>query len=258
MDNLMQSRRQNKTNPETETMDEKGKRRAILLFTHTCRQEVRRKQFTRNLGRCGNQKLAEQFINRAAKTAHRTGFEVVIYDTNRQMGDTFGERFSNAFHDLFDQGYDHIVAIGNDTPALSELHIKEAFQCLENRKAVIGPSADGGAYLIGLSKAMFDQTAFNTVAWETSQVCAHLQAYLEIKNIAISCLETLHDVDSAADLRFLLNKGAVNRAIWHFMSTIASILASFNPTRSTLFILHFTSVILPLDLGRSPPLLLAS
>jgi len=253
MDMLIQKQRGNKIKPETENEAGNDISQAILYFTHTTKLEGLRKQLATKLGRRGNQKLAEQFIHQAAKTAHRTGYDVVMYDTHRQTGDTFGERLSNAFQDLFDQGYDHVVAIGNDTPALKETHIQQAFQHLENQKATIGPSSDGGAYLIGLSKAMFDQTSFNAVAWETSQVYEDLQAYLAAQNASCSCLEILQDVDSAADLRLLLNKRFVNRAIWRFVSALVSILASFNPTRSTFVISGFTSVNLPLNLGRAPP-----
>lgn len=248
-----QTQRQNNITPETQNVAGDDIRQAILLFTHTTKQEGSRKQFATKLGRRGNKKLAEQFIHHAVKTVYRTGFDVVIYDTHRQTGDTFGERFSNAFQDLFDQGYDHVVAIGNDTPALDEQHIHQAFQALEKQKVATGPSTDGGAYLIGLSKAMFDQTSFNALAWETSQVFMDLQAYSAAQNAGFFCLETLQDVDSEADLRLLLNKRFINSAIWRFMSALASILASFNPTKSTFVLAGLTSVILPLNLGRAPP-----
>ena len=80
-----------------------------------------------------------------------------------QTGDGLGERLKNAFTDAFEQGFSKVVAIGSDSPDLPESFLRQAFEELDSHDAVVGPSSDGGYYLIGFSEGSFAPGTFERV-----------------------------------------------------------------------------------------------
>ena len=121
---------------------------AILFFSHSKKQQADDKKI-HSVGAV-NRKISSLFIRKSLKTAQRSGYPVYWIDANRQRGDTFGERFANAYQQLFHKGYQKVIAIGNDCPTLTVKDIYQAATSLESNKPVLGPSKDGGVYLRGL------------------------------------------------------------------------------------------------------------
>ena len=121
-----------------------------------------------------------------------------------QTGDDLGERMKNAFENAFAEGFSKVVAIGSDSPDLPGDFLREALGALESHEAVVGPSSDGGYYLIGFSRASFLPEAFAGIAWSTSAACAQTLALLERHGRSTHFLPEWHDVDTAADLDLLL------------------------------------------------------
>ena len=72
-----------------------------------------------------------------------------------QSGEDLGERMKNIFSSCFSEGSQSVVVIGSDIPDLPAWIIEEAFFSLDDHDAVIGPSSDGGYYLIGFRKEAF-------------------------------------------------------------------------------------------------------
>ena len=81
-----------------------------------------------------------------------------------------GERMERAFQQAFDEGYERVVLIGSDIPDLPPPVIKEALRSLKSNDAVIGPSRDGGYYLIGFNDNSFLPAVFAGIAWSTRTV----------------------------------------------------------------------------------------
>jgi rSAM/selenodomain-associated transferase 1 len=117
-----------------------------------------------------------------------------------QAGNGLGERLKNAFIDAFDQGFSKVIAIGSDSPDLPESFLREAFEKLESHDAVIGPSSDGGYYLIGFSENSFVSEAFDSIAWSTSAVFDQTQMRLKTHQLNVHLLPQWHDVDTYSDL----------------------------------------------------------
>jgi rSAM/selenodomain-associated transferase 1 len=112
-----------------------------------------------------------------------------------QNGNDLGSRLHNAFEDQF-MNHDRIVVIGTDSPDLPTGRIQEAFLSLQNHDAVIGPTEDGGYYLLGLSKMI--PTVFETIPWSTNEV---FQKTLEkLHGYKTHVLESHYDVDVIEDL----------------------------------------------------------
>lgn len=81
------------------------------------------------------------------------GFAPGSITTHRQRGDGLGPRMLRAFAETFAAGYERIVIIGTDHPTLPPAFVGEAFRALSEPFTVaLGPSTDGGYYLLGLNE----------------------------------------------------------------------------------------------------------
>ncbi|MFQ5647493.1 MAG: TIGR04282 family arsenosugar biosynthesis glycosyltransferase [bacterium] len=115
-----------------------------------------------------------------------------------QKGDDLGERMHNFFVWGYNQGYRKMVLLGSDQPTLPPNRISRAFELLDRFPAVLGPSMDGGYYLIGLRKP--DRSLFTDIAWGESGV---LEATVSRLGSSFGLLEPWYDVDRPEDLEFL-------------------------------------------------------
>ena len=95
-------------------------------------------------------------------------------------------------------GADRTVVIGTDCPALTAGHLERAFQALETSDAVLGPTHDGGYYLIGLRRP--EPELFSEIAWSTEAVLTQTRSAADGLGLRVALLDTLHDLDNADDL----------------------------------------------------------
>ena len=115
-----------------------------------------------------------------------------------QRGDELGERMINAFEHVFHLGCKIICIIGSDCYELQSEHISEAFQQLKSNDVVVGPTIDGGYYLLGMKQ--LHQPVFQSKEWGTSSVYDDTIADLKQANLSYSSLPTLNDIDLVDDL----------------------------------------------------------
>ncbi|MBL7798188.1 MAG: TIGR04282 family arsenosugar biosynthesis glycosyltransferase [Saprospiraceae bacterium] len=116
-----------------------------------------------------------------------------------QHGPDLGARMAGAFRQSFADGADRAVIIGSDCPELDGVLLNEAFSLLERHDFVLGPTPDGGYYLLGMRA--FEPSVFEGIAWSTESVRA---ATLEkIGGLGKTCalLPERSDVDTEADWR---------------------------------------------------------
>ncbi|MEZ7494138.1 DUF2064 domain-containing protein [Leeuwenhoekiella aequorea] len=122
-----------------------------------------------------------------------------------QSGDGFGGKFINEINKLFARGYENIITIGNDSPHLNASHIQEAAKRLIKSPLVLGPSRDGGFYLMGLQKSHFNAESFLRLPWQTASLSTSIIRLLNTKKIEVTLLEPLNDLDSEKDIEAILN-----------------------------------------------------
>lgn len=92
-----------------------------------------------------------------------------------------------------------VCIIGADIPDIRPAHIARAFRTLGNHDASFGPAPDGGYWLIGLKRTRaIPQGFLQNVRWSSPHALADSRATLPGMRIALT--DTLHDVDTAADL----------------------------------------------------------
>lgn len=121
-----------------------------------------------------------------------------------QRGQTFGDRVRNAFADARDRGYRQIVVVPGDVPGLRARHLRDAFRRFRTATTVLGPSPDGGVYLLGI-RGDFDPVLAG-VPWCTRSVCARLAANARVAAL----LAPVADLDSHPHLRALRNDPAID------------------------------------------------
>lgn len=128
----------------------------------------------------------------------------ILYTSQR--GSDLGSRMYNAFAECFAEGLRSAVIIGSDIPDLPRGFIEEAFEALDGHDAVIGPSRDGGYYLIGFSKNSFCQSVFENMAWSTEGVFEETLQRLRQEEVSVHVLPAWRDVDTCEDLHVLMRE----------------------------------------------------
>lgn len=119
---------------------------------------------------------------------------------HQQQGNNIGSKMAHAFETVFRQGYDEAILIGTDIPELSRKIIQEAFLQFNGYSTVIGPSLDGGYYLIGMKKESFSKSVFENIDWSSSKVLEQTCHKLVQCGNSYALVETLDDIDTPEDL----------------------------------------------------------
>jgi len=125
------------------------------------------------------------------------GEEGLVFVPQPQAG--LGERLEQLFSWAFAQGMERVLALGSDSPSLPAALVDDALALLEEREVVIGPSTDGGYYLIGLRRPA--PALFAGIAWSTGQVLAQTLERLEGRSLGL--LPIWYDVDTPQDAGLL-------------------------------------------------------
>jgi len=146
----------------------------------------------------------QQLISETERISASSGVDVIWVDEKKQQGNSFGSRFTKAFQEVFDAGYDNVISIGNDCPYLTSEILEKAIQNIQRKDMVLGPDQDGGAYLIGLSKSVFDPEAFEALSWQKESLFSELLAYSFQNEQSLECLAQLNDVNRIQDVLKLI------------------------------------------------------
>ena len=108
-----------------------------------------------------------------------------------------GERMSRMFTRAFEQA-GRAVVIGTDTPAVGAKTVARALAALDTADVVLGPSRDGGYYLMATREDRPE--LFAGIEWSTHSVLAETAARARTSGLRITFLEVESDIDTAADL----------------------------------------------------------
>jgi hypothetical protein len=210
----------------------------ILFFT---RYPEKGKTKTRLIGELGadgaallHKKLTERVFMQADLLRQRSGIETAVYFCGgsskkmtswlgpihcvEQMSGDLGQKMRAAFEHSFAGGAETAILIGSDIPDISAELLQHAFNALLTKEMVIGPSRDGGYYLIGMT-ARAARTCepggmppllpllFDKMRWSTGELFEDTIFRLESAGYESALLPTLRDIDIPADLSFAKEKG---------------------------------------------------
>lgn len=136
-----------------------------------------------------------------------------------QTGEDLGARMDHAISHVLSLGFDACVLIGADLPLLTAGHLRAAFSALEKNDMTLGPTSDGGYYLIGLRRpcsAVFCGQQYSTASVFENTMTAAISA-----GLTCSSAPLCDDVDTPEDLKSLW------RTISHGNSFTARCLQAF-------------------------------
>jgi rSAM/selenodomain-associated transferase 1 len=121
-----------------------------------------------------------------------------------QVGDDLGARMRHAFEAVLGMGYRRAVLTGSDLPTIPAAVYAEALAKLNAHDLVLGPSRDGGYYLIGLRKTVPE--LFAGVPWSTAQVFDVTMEKAHNLRLTVAVLPPGRDVDTIEDVRALIDE----------------------------------------------------
>ena len=124
-------------------------------------------------------------------------WENSLFEKKLQKGADLGERMHHAFDTAFNKGYKKVLIIGSDLFDLTSSLITSAFEALETYDISIGPSLDGGYYLLGMKK--LQPEVFKNKKWGTDSVLEN--TLQDLKKQKIKLLKALNDIDTLEDLQ---------------------------------------------------------
>jgi len=172
---------------------------AILVFANSAKTEMLHKPIPEG------EVLFEALTAETLKKVKQTGLPYFQSTEKQQNGTSFGERFVNAIQDLFSKGYDNIITIGNDSPQLKTAHLIKTHHLLQQGKTVLGPTFDGGFYLMGLNKDNFNAKLFKELPWQQLSLFNKISLLFHQNKLHLFKLPVFQDIDVKKDLFGLLN-----------------------------------------------------
>lgn len=115
-----------------------------------------------------------------------------------QQGPDLGTRMQRAMQDASDDGCSPVLLTGTDLPTLPRANLVEGLKLAKVHDVVLGPTADGGYYLIALRKMVPD--LFQGPAWSTPSVFADTRKKVEAAGLTLGLLPECRDLDQPDDL----------------------------------------------------------
>ena len=116
-----------------------------------------------------------------------------------QVGNGLSTRLTHTFQHLLDMGHEGVIATDSDSPTLPTGYLQQALDCLvaSDADVVLGPSDDGGYYLIGLRQ--LHGALFDAMPWSTPRVYDETLRRAAQLGLRVTSLPGWYDVDTAAE-----------------------------------------------------------
>ena len=201
-------------------------RQCILFFTKWPQAGQVKTRLSKDVGAEHGTRLYTLFVEDLAETLGRCQAQIIccFHPPQReeafrgwlgsgfrylaQEGQGLGERLEHAFVHAYSLGFDRVIVIGSDSPDLPTSLLDRALGSLQSHDAVIGPSDDGGYYLIGFHVDTFCPSVFRDIEWSTEQVFDQTLRHLNQSEVDIQRLPQWQDVDTGPDLDQLVRRHA--------------------------------------------------
>lgn len=122
----------------------------------------------------------------------------IKWQSRVQIQADLGERMREVLQEGI-EAYGAAAVLGTDIPAIDVGVLREVFRALQAGEQVVGPSLDGGFYLLGLREMPAD--LFKGIEWGTDGVYAKLMENAGLLDIKLESLPTLSDCDHIEELK---------------------------------------------------------
>ena len=200
-------------------MDRRRDQPTLLVFTLGARRETRRRRLLPAAMRPLEQRLHQTCLDATLAAGRAAGCRLEVSspldlalpaDVRRrpQRGPDFGSRLERAVGEALADRDGPLVLVGSDVPDLAAEHLRRTLEALEEdpERVVIGPSPDGGFYLLATARPLGE--VFSAVRWRCRQTLRSLMRALREQGRSIVLLPALADLDRRADLEHWLATSA--------------------------------------------------
>ena len=141
---------------------------------------------------------ADKFVFYSDTINENDQWSAADYYKKLQFNGDLGQRMAAAFQEAFSLGYQSVCIIGSDCYELTSAIISEAFSKLSDHDVVIGPTHDGGYYLLGMK--LLYKPLFLNKSWSTDSVFSDTINDFDTLSLTSYRLIKLSDVDEEKDL----------------------------------------------------------
>lgn len=119
-----------------------------------------------------------------------------------QKGEDLGEKMYRVIRKVMSLGYESVILTGSDLPRMGKEHMESGFSVLEDHDIAIGPTSDGGYYLIGMKQPC--REVFRVEGYGGSNVFENTVMAAKNAGLSVGLALPCDDVDTPEDLRELL------------------------------------------------------
>lgn len=171
-----------------------------------------------------------------------------------QAGKGFGERLAGAVALASRRSEGPVLVVGTDVPGLTAGHLRQALALLleDPGRVVLGPSPDGGIYLLAAARPL--DALLPGIRWCCAQTLASLRSALAAAEIQVTLLPLLADLDRPADLAaWLAQKREARDVWWALLGQLDELLALLRRPLLPRVAGSPTGGAIPVLSGRSPP-----
>lgn len=121
--------------------------------------------------------------------------------TAQASGD-MGAKLTQALDRFFGEGVERVVVLGSDAPGLPRGRVRQAFGALQSADVVLGPTDDGGQYLVGLRSSAWPAASalFEGLPWSSARLFTQMRERARTSGLRLTTLPLWYDVDQVADL----------------------------------------------------------
>jgi rSAM/selenodomain-associated transferase 1 len=134
----------------------------------------------------------------------KDAWDTSLFEKRVQTEGDLGARMQHAFEQAFELGAEKVAIIGSDCPELTPAVLQSAFDLLDQHDFVLGPTPDGGYYLLGMKQ--MESAVFQDIAWSTEHVLAQTVAVIKAHQKTHVLLPVLSDIDTEADWQAYLSR----------------------------------------------------
>lgn len=195
---------------------------ALIVFAREPRAGQVKTRLAAHLGGSAAADVYAQLLTRTLRLAERSRFStrylfaedtsqmdyfaarlaVDTWQVRAQCQGDIGQRMHHAIQSVLPQ-HDFVVLIGSDIADSEKSDLDQAWTLLSSgfNSAVVGPSVDGGYWLIGLRESQ--PMIFRDIPWSTDTVFQTTMTRMAGVGLEVGCLAPRHDIDEVEDLRHL-------------------------------------------------------
>ena len=197
-----------------------SKKRAVVVLAKNPERGRVKTRLAKDVGEDRALDIYNQLYQKTLDTVYRlTDTDIVVYQSPKidreclpaariearlQSEGDLGERMHHALSETLDQ-HSSVIIIGTDCPGLDVKHFEKAFEALDKIDVVLGPSTDGGFYLLG--SRVSQPRLFLKRTWSHEKVFEHTVELASQGRQSLYILPQLFDIDHVSDWKRWRNEG---------------------------------------------------